>query len=40
MEDKQTKVQEVNPEMRFDHYLFHHEATVAKTADVLKNVLD
>jgi hypothetical protein len=35
MKDKQrlhNKVQAVNPEMRPDHLLFHHEATVAKAA--------
>jgi hypothetical protein len=35
------KVQEVNPEIRFDHCLIHCEAIVAKTLPVfLKNVLD
>jgi hypothetical protein len=28
-----TKVREVNPEIRFDHFLIHYEATVASTSE-------
>jgi hypothetical protein len=35
------KVQEVNPEVRFDHCLIHSKATVPKSLPgVLKNVFD